>query len=70
MYKKVAARDWLSFSHFFFCFNRMTDQDGFVTVEKFKYKSVSKKKRNKKYTFKDSDDWTLEDIQAKLKERK
>lgn len=48
----------------------MTDQDGFVTVEKFKYKSVSKKKRNKKYTFKDSDDWTLEDIQAKLKERK
>lgn len=56
--------------HTFFFFDRMTDQDGFVTVEKFKYKSVSKKKRNKKYTFKDSDDWTLEDIQAKLKERK
>ncbi|ORE08964.1 hypothetical protein BCV72DRAFT_74768 [Rhizopus microsporus var. microsporus] len=46
-----------------------SDQDGFTTVERFKYKKVSKKKRNK-YTFKDPDDYTIDDLEAKLKERR
>lgn len=46
-----------------------SDQDGFTTVESFKYKKISKKKRNK-YTFKDPDDYTIDDLEAKLKERR
>jgi hypothetical protein len=54
----------------------MTDQvgdDGFVKVERFKYKAVTNKKKNKKnnkYTFKDSDDWNIDDVSKTLKERK
>lgn len=55
----------------------MTDQldaDGFVKVERFKYKPVtSSKKKNKKsnkYTFKDSDDWNIDDISINLKQRR
>lgn len=53
----------------------MTDQlddDGFVKVERFKYKPVISKKKNKKnkYIFKDSDDWTIDDITKTLNERK
>ncbi|KAI9340744.1 SRR1-domain-containing protein [Pilaira anomala] len=46
--------------------------DGFVKVERFKYKPTNKKKnkKNNKYVFKDTDDWTLEDIKKTLKERK
>lgn len=48
------------------------DDDGFVKVEKFKYKPTTNKRKNKKnkYVFKDSDDWTIDDITATLKERK
>lgn len=55
----------------------MSDQlgdDGFVKVERFKYKPVNnskkKNKRNNKHTFKDSDDWTMEDMASTLKQRK
>ncbi|CAO0791713.1 unnamed protein product [Mucor circinelloides] len=55
----------------------MTDQvddDGFVKVERFKYKPVTnnkkKSKKNSKYTFKDSDDWNIDDISLNLKQRK
>lgn len=53
----------------------MTDQvddDGFVKVERFKYKPVNNKKKNKKnkYTFKDSDDWNIDDITKTLEDRK
>lgn len=48
------------------------DDDGFVKVERFKYKPATNKKKNKKskYVFKDSDDWTIDDITATLKQRK
>lgn len=55
----------------------MTDQlddDGFVKVERFKYKPVTnskkKNKKNNKYTFKDSDDWNIDDISINLKQRR
>lgn len=49
------------------------EEDGFVKVERFKYKPVTNKKKNKKknaYTFKDSDDWTIDDVTTTLKDRK
>lgn len=49
------------------------EEDGFVKVERFKYKPVTNKKKNKKktaYTFKDSDDWNLDDVTTTLKDRK
>jgi lipopolysaccharide export LptBFGC system permease protein LptF len=56
----------------------MTDQvddDGFVKVERFKYKPVNNanKKKNKKrnkHIFKDPEEWTLEDVNKTLEERK
>ncbi|CEP18860.1 hypothetical protein [Parasitella parasitica] len=48
--------------------------DGFVKVERFKYKPVAsnkkKNKKNTKNTFKDSDDWNIDDISLNLKQRK
>jgi hypothetical protein len=69
----VFLSDYLVFS----LSSTMSDQvgdDGFVKVERFKYKPINnnkkKNKKNNKYTFKDSDDWTLDDMTNTLKQRK
>ncbi|KAG2192222.1 hypothetical protein INT47_012458 [Mucor saturninus] len=49
------------------------EEDGFVKVERFKYKPVTNKKKEQKeeyLTFKDSEDWTIEDVTTTLKNRK
>ncbi|KAI8643050.1 SRR1-domain-containing protein [Parasitella parasitica] len=52
----------------------LVGEDGFVKVERFKYKPIAsnkkKNKKNAKYTFKDSDDWSIDDISLNLKQRK
>lgn len=52
--------------------SNQVDNDGFVKVERFKYKPVANKKKNRKnkYVFKDSDDWTISDITDTLKQRR
>ncbi|KAI8971997.1 SRR1-domain-containing protein [Mycotypha africana] len=49
------------------------DEDGFTKVTHFKYKAVAnnrKKNRKNKYSFKDPDEWKLEDLNRTLDQRK
>ncbi|KAI7897804.1 SRR1-domain-containing protein [Cokeromyces recurvatus] len=49
------------------------DDDGFIKVERFKYKTLNNKKKNRKnnkYKFNDSDEWNIDDITLVLNQRK